>query len=32
MMYAAVNGEGVTVTLTYEKDAGFSITASKATE
>jgi hypothetical protein len=30
MMYAAGNGEGLGVTLTYEKDAGFSITVADA--
>lgn len=30
MMYAAVNSEGLGVTLTYEKDAGFSIAVAQA--
>lgn len=30
MMYSAGNDEGISVMLTYEKDAGFSIAASKA--
>ena len=30
MMYAAVNVEGLGVTLTYEKDAGFSIAVAQA--
>ncbi|MEG6520385.1 DUF6591 domain-containing protein [Desulfotomaculum sp. 1211_IL3151] len=30
MMYTAVNGEGFSVTLTYEKDAGLSITVAQA--
>lgn len=29
MMYAATNSEGLGVTLTYEKDAGFSITVAQ---
>ncbi|MPN61967.1 hypothetical protein SDC9_209713 [bioreactor metagenome] len=30
MMYSAGNNEGIGVMLTYEKDAGFSITVSQA--
>lgn len=30
MMYSAANSEGLSVMLTYEKDAGFSIAVSKA--
>lgn len=30
MIYTAVNGSDISVMLTYEKDAGFSITVSKA--